>query len=244
MSAGEIALTLAGALGFDVELLARYGPAILRGVGTTLSLVAISVPLGFALALLLAVGRLEGGGATRATVRGFVGFFRGTPVLCQLFLSYYGAGQFHAALQAAGLWWLLRDAFWCAVIVFTLNTAAYQSEILRGAAGAVPDGQVEAGRSLGMGRAAIYQKILLPQALTLALRPLGNELILMIKASSVASVVTVTDILGATRRAFSGSLDFEVYLWAALIYLVIVEIIRRLWNAMERRMTRHLGAAA
>lgn len=85
--------------------------------------------------------------------------------------------------------------------------------------------------------------MLLPQALLVALRPLGNELILMIKTSSVASVVTVVDVMGATKRAFSGSLDFEVYLWAALVYLALVEIVRRVWNALERRMTRHLRTA-
>ena len=240
---GEALLSLAGALGFDAALLARYGPLLLQGLKATIELVAISVPLGFLLALGLAFIRVECGPAARMPVSAFMGFFRGTPVLCQLFLVYYGAGQFHSALQAAGLWWILRDAFWCAAITFTLNSAAYQAEILRGAIANLPPGQREAAEALGFGTLGAWRRVLLPQALLVALRPLGNELILMIKASSVASVVTVVDLMGATRRAFSGSLDFEVYLWAALVYLALVEIVRRSWNLMERRMTRHLRTA-
>lgn len=232
-----------GLAGFAPVLLDQYGPSLLRGLRTTLALVAISVPLGFALALPLAFARVEGGPLLRAAATGFTGFFRGTPLLAQLFLLYYGAAQFHGALQAAGVWWMFRDAFWCAILTFTLNTASYQAEILRGAAQAIPAGQIEAGRALGFGRFGIYRAIVGSQALILALRPLGNELILMIKASSLASVVTVVDLMGATKKAFSGSLDFEVYLWAALIYLALVEIVRRVWNALERRMTRHLRTA-
>jgi len=239
MSGGDL-LALAG---FDPGLLARYGPSLLHGLATTLELVAVSVPLGFCLAAGLALMRLEGGGPVPALSAGFVAFFRGTPLLAQLFLLYYGAAQFHGALQAAGVWGLFRDAFWCAAFTFTLNTAAYQAEILRGAARSVPAGQIEAGLSLGLSRGAVYRLIVAPQALALALRPLGNELILMIKASSLASVITILDLMGATKRAFSASLDFEVYLWAALIYLALVEIVRRVWNALERRLARHAPAA-
>jgi len=168
-------------------------------------------------------------------VASFTGFFRGSPVLCQLFLIYYGSGQFRHALTDVGLWWMFRDAFWCAVIAFTLNTAAYQAEILRGAIKAVPRGQTEAAEALGLSRLQIHRLVLGPQALALAWRPLGNELVLMIKASSIASVITVVDLMSAAKRAFSASLDFEVYLWAAAVYLVLVEIVRRLWNAGERR---------
>ncbi|MET0313992.1 MAG: ABC transporter permease subunit [Hansschlegelia sp.] len=235
-------MDLLAAAGFDPGLLERYGPSLLLGLRTTLALVAISIPLGFALALPIAVARIEGG-AVGGVATAFTTFFRGTPLLGQLFLVYYGAGEFHAALQAAGLWWLFRDAFWCAVLTFVLNTAAYQAEIIRGAAQAIPAGQLEAARALGLGEPAIYRLVLLPQAMALALRPLGNELILMIKASSLASVVTVVDLMGATKRAFSSSVSFEVYLWAAVIYLVLVEIVRRIWNALERRIAWRGGAA-
>lgn len=238
---GQALLDLAGAVGLDAGLLARHGPALLKGAGTTLALVALSVPAGFVLAVGLALARLEGGPAARSIAAGFTGFFRGTPVLCQLYLIYYGSGQFHVALQTAGVWWMLRDAFWCAAFTFTLNTAAYQAEIIRGALKSLPAGQTEAARALGLTTGSVYRLVLLPQALTLALRPLGNELILMIKASSVASVVTVVDLMGATKRAFADSVDFEVYLWAAALYLIAVEMVRRVWNMLERRLAPSHG---
>lgn len=243
MSMLDALLAAAGALGLDADLLSRYGPNLVDGLWTTAKLVAISVPLGFALAWPLALARIEGPAPVRALGGCVTGFLRGTPVLCQLFLVYYGTGQFRHALTDAGLWWIFRDAFWCAVVTFTLNTMAYQAEILRGALKSVPAGQSEAAKALGLSRLQAYRLVLGPQALVLALRPLGNELILMIKASSVASVITVVDLMSATRRAFSASLDFEVYLWAAALYLALVEIVRRLWNAMERRATRRVGAA-
>lgn len=231
-------------LGIDVELLTRYAPALLNGLGVTAALVAISAPIGFMLAWPIALARLEGPRPARAAACAFTGFFRGTPVLCQLFLIYYGSGQFRHALTDAGFWWIFRDAFWCAVVAFTLNTAAYQAEILRGALKSIPAGQIEAAHTLGLSRLQTYRLVLGPQALSLALRPLGNELVLLIKASSIASVITVVDLMSAAKRAFSASLDFEVYLWAAAIYLVLVEIVRRVWNALERRLRRSGPAVA
>lgn len=243
MSAMETFLAAAAALGLDVDLLSRYGPALLKGLGVTAALVAIAAPIGFAMAWPIALARLEGPAPVRAAAAAFTGFFRGTPVLCQLFLIYYGTGQFRHELTDIGLWWVFREAFWCAVVTFTLNTAAYQAEILRGALRAVPLAQTEAAQALGMTRLQVYRLVLAPQALSIALRPLGNELVLLIKASSIASVITVVDLMSAAKRAFSASLDFEVYLWAAAGYLIVVEIVRRVWNALERRANRRGGAA-
>lgn len=242
MSAMETALAAASWIGLDADLLGRYGPNLLQGLGVTLSLVAIAVPIGFMLAWPLAIARLDGPAPARAAVAAFTGFFRGTPVLCQLFLIYYGTGQFRHALTDVGIWWIFREAFWCAAVTLTLNTAAYQAEIIRGALKSVPAGQVEAAQALGLTRLQTYRLVLGPQALVLALRPLGNELVLMIKASSIASVITVVDLMSAAKRAFSASLDFEVYVWAATLYLIVVEIVRRVWNAMERRLTRRAAA--
>ena len=240
---GDGFLALWGALGFDVELMARYGPRVLAGLWTTLALVALSFPLGFLLAVPLALARREGGRMAAGFARGFSAFFRGAPLLAQLFLVYYGAGQFRHELEAAGLWWLLRDPFWCAALAFTLNTAAYQSEILNGALAALPRGQREAADALGLTRFALYARVLLPQALGLSLRPLGNELILLIKGSAVAGVVTVSEIFSVTRYAFGRSADFEVYLWAAILYLILVEIVRRAVDAADRRRLRKLQPA-
>jgi len=223
-----------------LELLANYGPNLLWGLGVTLQLVLISLVIGAALALPLALARSSRWRVPRLFARAYIVFFRGTPLLGQIFLIYYGAGQLRAELAELGLWWFFRDAWLCAVLTFTLNTAAYQAEILRGALASLPSGQVEAAQSLGLGRVVTFWKVLLPQAMVMALRPLGNELILMLKASALASVVTVPELMQATKLAFSRSFDFQVYLWAAALYLVMVEIIRRVWDRLERIVTRHL----
>ena len=126
------------------------------------------------------------------------------------------------------------------VLAFTLNTAAYQAEIFRGAIRSVPRGQWEAARRSGCTGCRCCWKVVLPQAAIVALRPLGNEIILLIKGSAVASIVTVLDLMGETRLAFSRSYDLTIYLYAAVLYLILVETIRRLWNVLERRLTRHL----
>jgi polar amino acid transport system permease protein len=237
---GEFLFQLLSAIGFSPDLLQRYGLRMLQGLGVTLQLTGISMAAGFLLAMPVAVMRVEGNALLRGLMVAYTTFFRGTPLLAQTFLVYYGAGEFRTELEAIGLWWLFREAYWCALITFTLNTAAYQAEILRGGIESVPRGQREAAQALGLHKIGIYVHVILPQALRLGLRPLGNELVLMLKASSIASVITVYELMGTTRLAFSRSYDFEVYLWAAALYLIMVEIIRRLWAAMERRLSRHL----
>lgn len=222
------------------EVLERYGCRMADGLVLTLQLVGISSTLGFVFAIGLALLRLHGPAPARHAVGGYTTFFRGTPLLCQLFLIYYGLGAFRPFWQEIGLWWFFREPIYCCLLAFTLNTAAYQAEILRGSLQALPKGQVEAGRALGMRPQAIFLKIEMPQALIIGLRPLGNELITMIKASAIASLVTLFDLMGATRLAFARSFDLSIYLWAALIYLALVEIIRRVWGLMETRLTRHL----
>lgn len=222
------------------DLLQRYGPRLLEGLLVTLQLVSISIVLGALLAVPLTAARLSRNHLLGGVAFGYVYFFRGTPLLAQIFLVYYGVGQFRSAFEAVGLWGFFRDAFNCAVLTFTLNTAAYQAEIYRGAIRSVERGQWEAARALGIGRLPLLYKVVFPQAALVALRPLGNEIILMIKGSAVASIVTVYDLMGETRLAFSRSFDLTIYLYAALMYLALVEAIRRLWNRLDARLTRHL----
>lgn len=227
------------AIGLDV--LERYGCRMADGLLLTFQLVAISVMLGCLAALGLALLRLRGARPLRPLVAAYTTFFRGTPLLCQLFLIYYGLGSFRPFWQDVGLWWFFREPFYCCLFAFTLNTAAYQAEIFRGAIQSLPAGQAEAAKALGMRPFGILVRVELPQALIVALRPLGNELIVMIKASALASLVTLFDLMGATRFAFARSFDLSIYLVAALIYLMLVEIVRRLWDLMETRLTRHLA---
>lgn len=222
------------------DLLQRYWPKLLEGLLVTLQLVSISIVAGALLSIPITAARLSKNAALRALSFAYVYFFRGTPLLAQIFLVYYGAGQFRHALDAVGLWQLLRSAFTCTLLTFALNTAAYQAEIYRGAIRSVPRGQWEAGRALGLGRIALLSRVILPQAAMIALRPLGNEVILMIKGSAVASIVTVYELMGETKLAFSRSYDLTIYLYAAVLYLLLVEAIRRLWNRLEGRLTRHL----
>lgn len=225
------------------EAIVNYGCRMVGGLGVTLQLVAISVSLGVVLGFLVALVRLYGGPVSSRIATGYTTFFRGTPLLCQLFLVYYGAGQFRPALEAVGLWTYFRDAFFCAAFTFTINTAAYQAEIFRGAIASVPRGQWEAAKALGLRFAATLRTVVMPQAALVALRPLGNELVIMVKSSAVASLVTIFDLMGTTRLAFARSFDLSVYLFAALLYLCVVEVIRRVWNLAERRLTRHLSHA-
>jgi polar amino acid transport system permease protein len=233
--------------GYDADFYARYAPKFVSGTIVTVEIVTLSVLIGAVLSLPVVMGRLSSNRAAGATAFAFVYFFRGTPLIAQTFLVYYGAGTFRAELEAVGLWWFFRDAFNCVVFTFALNTAAYQAEILAGAIRNVPRGQREAATALGLPRLIAFRKVILPQALIVALRPYGNEIVLMIKGSAIASIVTVFDLMGETRRAYSRSFDFETYIWAAIIYLVMVEILRRVWDRLELRLTRHLirtGAAA
>lgn len=224
-----------------LEVLERYGCRMADGLVLTLTLVAISFGLGLAFGLGAAILRLRGAMPTRAILSGYMTFFRGTPLLCQLFLIYYGLGAFRLFWQDVNLWWFFREPIYCCLLAFVLNTAAYQAEIFRGAIASLPAGQTEAARALGMRPFAIFLKVELPQAMIVALRPLGNELIIMIKASSLASLVTLYDLMGATKLAFARSFDLSIYVIAALIYLLMVEIIRRVWDAMEIRLTKHLA---
>ncbi len=225
----------------NLELLERYAPRFIDGLLVTAKLVAISFSLGALLGLLIALGRLS----SHRWLRGFTGVyvyvFRGSPLLAQLFLLYYGLGSFKHFWEDVGLWWFFRDAWLCTLLAFTLNTAAYQAEIMRGALTAVAPGQREAAQTLGLSRWTTLRKVILPQSLLVAIGPLGNELILMIKASAIASLVTLYDLMGVTKLVFSRSFDFQVYLWAAALYLAIVELVRRALKHLERSLSKHIG---
>ena len=239
-AAAGVALVAHLVLGYDADFYARYAPKFLAGTIVTIKIVTLSILIGAAISVPVAFGRMASNPLAGAPSFAYVYFFRGTPLIAQTFLVYYGAGTFRAELEAIGLWWFFRDAFNCVIFTFALNTSAYQAEILAGAIRNVPRGQIEAATALGLRKWVILRKVVLPQALIVALRPYGNEIVLMIKGSAVASIVTVFDLMGETRRAYSRSFDFETYIWAAIIYLILVETLRRVWDRLELRLTRHL----
>lgn len=218
----------------------KYWPKYIDGFIVTLQIVSISLLLGALLSIPIAAARASEWKVFSWPAFAYVNFFRGTPLLAQTFMVYYGLGSFSNELKDLGLWWFFRDAWYCVIFTFSLNTAAYQAEILRGAIQNMPRGQWEGAAALGISRQVTFFKVILPQALMVALRPYGNEIILMIKGSAIASIVTIYDLMGETRRAYSRSYDFQAYIWAAVAYLLIVETLRRIWDKLEIRLTRHL----
>ncbi len=235
-----VALVMMVINGWDTAKFERYGPRYLNGLWTTISIVGISIVLGALLSLPIAFARMSNNRVLNTIAYAYVYLFRSTPLLAQLFLIYYGLGSFRAELESVGLWWFFREAWYCGLFSLTINTAAYQAEILRGAIESVPRGQHEGAAALGISKRITLRKVILPQALIVALRPYGNEVILMIKGSAVVAIVTVFDLMGETRYAFSRTFDYQTYLWAAIFYLTMVEALRHLWAFMEARLTRHL----
>ncbi|WP_455481226.1 ABC transporter permease [Bartonella sp. B12(2025)] len=225
---------------FNPAILNRYGLKFIDGFIVTFELVSIACSVGFFLGILLAFARLSNNKFLRYFAHVYVYFFRGSPLLAQLFLFYYGLGSMNNFWQQIGLWWFFQNAWYCCLFIFSLNSAAYQSEIFKGSFLSVKIGQREASKALGLSSSVTFFRIILPQAMIVALRPLGNEFILMIKSSAIASLITIYDLMGIAKLTYSRTFDFQVYIWAALIYLLIVELIHRFIIFIEHRLTRHL----
>ncbi len=208
-------------------------PELARGAGLTLELLFISGLIGLLIAVPTALARVNRSRWINIWPRAYIFFFRGTPLLVQLFLVYYGLGQFEAVRESF-LWPVLRDSYWCAIITFSLHTGAYITEILRGAIMSVPAGEVEAARALGMGPGKIYRRIVLPRAARIALPAYGNELILMLKASALASTITLLDLTGMARTLYAKNyLPVETFLSAGAFYLVITLVLTRALKMLE-----------
>ena len=227
----------------DLQPIIDSLPIYLAGTLTTVKLVLLALAVGFVAALPLAVARASRNRWAWMPVWAFTYVIRGTPLLVQLFLVYYGAAQF-AWVRESVLWPWLSSAWFCAVLAFGINTCAYTTEIIAGALLATPAGEVEAARSVGMSWLTMMRRILLPSALRRALPAYGNEVILMLHGSSLASVVTLMDLTGAAREVNSiHFLPFEAFVTAALFYLALTFIVVASFRRAEARWLRHLGAA-
>jgi arginine/ornithine transport system permease protein len=224
----------------DLNVIRESLPLYLEGLWTTVWLVAAALVLGLLLAVPLAILRTSRNPLVSWPVFGFTYFFRGTPLLVQLFMIYYGAAQF-VGLRESFAWPLLSQAWFCALLAFTLNTAAYTTEIIRGAIQATPHGEVEAARACGMSPSLMFRRILLPSAFRRALPAYGNEVIFMLHGSAVASVVTIVDLTGAARIVNSRYYTpYEAFLTAAAFYMVLTFTIVGLFRLLERHWHAHL----
>ncbi len=205
-----------------MELIWDSMPRLLKGGWLTIELTAISVAIGLCFAVPLAILYLARNPLLSLPVRAYVFYFRGTPLLVQIFLIYYGSGQFRAVFEAAGLWTFFREPYFCAVLSLTLNTAAYTAYILRGAIQNVPFGEVEAARACGMSRGLLYRRIILPNAFRLALPAYTNEVIFLFQSTSLVSIITLLDLTGVARIIVARSFAvYEIYITAGILYLIV-----------------------
>ncbi|HXV24009.1 MAG TPA: ABC transporter permease [Alphaproteobacteria bacterium] len=230
-----------GLAGFaDWQIIVDSLPKLFRGLVRTFQLVAISLALGFVVAVPLALLRVSRNPIAWMPVYAYVYVMRGTPLLVQLYLIYYGSGQI-PGIQESVFWPFLREPWYCAVLTFTLNTAAYQTEIFRGAILAVPHGEVEAAKSVGMSRSLLLRRIVLPRAFRYALPAFANEVILTLQASAIASIVTIQELTGTAEAIISNTFAFyELYITIALMYLTVTYSLVWMFRRMEHRLSGHL----
>ncbi|SEF15105.1 octopine/nopaline transport system permease protein [Rhizobiales bacterium GAS191] len=212
------------------------------GIPLTLQLAASSIALGAFLGLAIALMRLSSISPLVGLAWLYVQLIRSAPLLVLIFLIYYGLSQFRAIRESV-LWPFLREPYWCALLALTVNTAAYASEIMRGALLSAPRGEIEAARACGMSRFLLLRRIVLPMAIRQALPAYGNEIISMVKATSLASLVTLMEVTGIAASIASETYrPIEVFVAAGIIYLAINFTLTRVVMLLEYRLTPHLRA--
>jgi len=224
----------------NYELMIETFPKLLVGLNITIQLVSISLFVGFCFAIGLALLRLSNNLFLNFFAKSYIFYFRGTPLLVQIFLIYYGIAQFELIRERS----FFKEAYWCAILALTLNTCAYSSEIIRGGIQSVPFGQIESAKSTGMSGFLLYRRIILPIAFRQALPAYGNEIILMVKATSLVSTITIMDVTGIARLIIAKTFSpVEIFIVAGLIYLIINFIVTRLVNYSEIKLTPYLRHA-
>ena len=224
----------------DFDLMIESIPLILGGSRLTVLLVTLSLSMGFVLAIITALLRRSKIFLLVVPIKIFVFVMRGTPLLVQIFLIYYGIGQFEFVRESI-FWSVLKSPFWCAIIALTLNTTAYGSEIIRGGLESVPWGEVEAARAVGMSGFRLFRRIIFPIAIRQALPAYGNEVILMVKATSLASTITIMEMTGIANTIMAENYrPLEAFIVAGSFYLLLNFIMTRLIQLIEWRLSGHL----
>lgn len=212
-------------------------PRLPWALALTLILTVSSLLCGLCLALPLALARLSRSPLLFWPAYGFIFYFRGTPFFVQLFLIYYGSGQFRSAFEAVGIWQAFESAWFCGILTLTLNTAAYTSEIIRGGILSVPHGEIEAGRAIGMTRGQVFRRVVAPLALKQMLPAYSNEAIQLMHATSVVSIITILELVGTTRIFTTKYFAiFEGWITVALVYLALTLTMSAILRACERAL--------
>ena len=219
----------------DLELMISSLPKLLNAAIITLKLLSVSLIIGLFIGLFFAILRLNKNIFINRFAYGYSYVFRGTPLLVQIFIIYFGLGQIEY-LRSTVLWVILKEPYWCAIIAFALNTGAYTSEILRSAFQTIKPGIIEAGKSLGISNKVIFYKIQIPIAIRQSLPAYGNEIILMMKGTSLASTVTIMDLTGVAKFIISTTFKpIEVFIIAGSIYLFLTFIIHNIIKLLEKK---------
>ena len=221
----------------DFELMINSFPKLLSAAMITLKLLSVSLIIGLLIGLFFAILRLNKNIFINKFAYGYSYIFRGTPLLVQIFIIYFGLGQIEY-LRSTVLWVILKEPYWCAIIAFALNTGAYTSEILRSAFQTIKPGILEAGKSLGISNRIIFYKIQIPIAIRQSLPAYGNEIILMMKGTSLASTVTLMDLTGVAKYIISTTFKpIEGFIVAGSIYLFMTYIFSSLIKFLEKKYT-------
>ena len=219
----------------DLGLMINSLPKLLNAAVITLKLLSVSLIIGLFIGLFFAILRLNKNILINRFAYGYSYVFRGTPLLVQIFIIYFGLGQIEY-LRSTVLWVILKEPYWCAIIAFALNTGAYTSEILRSAFQTIKPGIIEAGKSLGISNKVIFHKIQIPIAIRQSLPAYGNEIILMMKGTSLASTVTIMDLTGVAKYIISTTFKpIEVFIVAGGIYLFMTFIIHNVIKFLEKK---------
>ena len=219
----------------DLDLMFNSIPKLLNATIVTLKLLSLSLLFGLFIGLFFAILRLKKNIFLNKFAYGYSYIFRGTPLLVQIFIIYFGLGQIES-LRSSFLWVILKEPYWCAIIAFALNTGAYTSEILRSAFQTIKPGVIEAGKSLGIPSKIIFYKIQIPIAIRQSLPAYGNEIILMMKGTSLASTVTLMDLTGVAKYIISTTFKpIEVFVVAGGIYLFMTFVIHNVIKYLEKK---------
>ena len=219
----------------DIDLIVNSFPKLLLASITTLKLLSLSIIIGLFIGFIFAILRINNNFILGKFAYSYSYIFRGTPLLVQIFIIYYGFGQVEF-IRDSFMWIILKEPYWCAIIAFALNTGAYTSEILRSAFQTIKPGFIEAGKSLGIKNKIIFYKVQIPIAIRQSLPAYGNEIILMLKGTSLASTVTLMDITGVAKYIISTTFKpIEVFIVAGSIYLFFTFLIHNFIKFLEKK---------